>query len=798
MSYEDDYADDRLVPNATQVDHIGIRRRQIDAYFELLPASIAGNMFCAILVLYLYHASFSTIGLAIAATFSLALALTRLISWQRFSAFGITERRQRNFVKTVTRHAIANGLMWGIMLVWLMLSQDRADIGYLGMIAAGMMCAGGISFAVVPLAARFFIGIVLVCLLGSFLTYGGKMGYVAAVLLTTYSIVLLRAVNVSFSNFVSRIRREQQLQRSAETVRMLLHDFQEHGSDWLWEVDIEGKIIVPTARFAEAAERPLETIEGMELGALFCTSAALESLRDHIIHVRGFRDLALEIMIGGEKRWWSLSAYPAKSDEHGGKHLRGVATDISAIKLAETKVAYLAHYDGLTDLPNRILFNETVNHALNRRKEKNNVVILSLDLDHFKAVNDSLGHPAGDALLKIVSRRIETCLGEHEMVARMGGDEFAILLPSVESISVAEAVAARIITLMRTPFDLEGQQILCGVSIGITAAPGDGTSVETLMKHVDLALYDAKNNGRNRYSLFEIIMDETARVRRELEIDLRVAMQRDELTLYYQPLVCITTGEPISFEALLRWNHPTRGLVMPTEFIPIAEETGLILQLGEWVLRNAITEMAKWPDHLCVSVNLSPLQMKSASLISTIVNALAQNQVAPQRLELEITESVLMYESAINLATLHKLKSLGIRIALDDFGTGYSSLNYLRSFPFDKIKIDRCFVKDVDTREDCQAIIRAITSLATSLKMVTTAEGVEEESQLAQLKLHGCTQVQGFLFSKALPAGEFTDLRSVGTDVRRVDTITFLPATALPVEHDVNRRDKGAYRLRTG
>jgi diguanylate cyclase (GGDEF)-like protein len=763
------------------IDSAWLRRRQIKAYFDLLPASVAGNLLNAFLVMSLYFDAFSTTGLVATAAVAFFLAGTRLWGWHRYRKNGTHDRQRARFVGTVTLHACANGMIWGGTLLTLMVTGQTTGLGFLGMVAAGMMCAGAISFSFVPTAARCFIGILVSCVLIAFLWHGTQMGYTAAALLLCYTGVLYKAVDLGFSNFLARLKRELELRRSAETVRMLLHDFQEHGSDWLWEVNPDGKIIIPTARFAEAAERPLEMLIGMDLLALFEPCQERKSLGTHIRHVHGFRDLALPLMINGEKRWWSLSAYPVRGDDGGEKHLRGVATDISAVKLAETKVAYLAHYDGLTDLPNRILFGETINHAINRRTGDNRVAILSLDLDHFKSVNDTLGHPAGDALLKIVSRRIEKCLGNNDMVARMGGDEFAVLLPSVAKTDDAEAVASKIIATFAEPFDVSGQQMLCGVSIGIAFAPEDGDSVETLMKHVDLALYDAKGNGRNRYSLFESDMDEAARVRREIETDLRAAMQRDELTLYYQPLVCIDTGKPNSYEALLRWNHPTRGMVYPTEFIPIAEETGLILQLGEWVLRNAISELSTWPKDVSVSVNLSPLQMKSASLISTIVNALAQSQVEPHRLELEITESVLMYESEANLATLHKLKSLGIRIALDDFGTGYSSLNYLRSFPFDKIKIDRCFVQDVENREDCQAIIRAITSLATSLNMVTTAEGVEDEGQRQRLKLEGCTEVQGFLFSKAVPASELTNLRSIPRPALRKETLGYLPALATTV-----------------
>ena len=296
--------------------------------------------------------------------------------------------------------------------------------------------------------------------------------------------------------------------------------------------------------------------------------------------------------------------------------------------------------------------------------------------------------------------------------------------------------------------------MLSGASIGIALCTSSGSGADEMLKFADIALYHAKNNGRGCVSVFEESMGTAFQDRRNIELDLRSALQRNELELRYQPLVNIESEDTIGYEALLRWHHPTRGMIMPNAFIPVAEETGLIVQLGEWVLRSALQELCNWPEHLSVAVNLSPSQMRSPNLIPTIVNALAATGTDPSRLELEITESVLMSDSQNNVELLHKIRALGVRIALDDFGTGYSSLNYLRSFPFDKIKIDRCFVEDVDSREDCRAIVRAVTGLASSLGMVTTAEGVERDGQLDQLKQDGCVQVQGYLFDKALPANQ--------------------------------------------
>jgi diguanylate cyclase (GGDEF)-like protein len=382
-----------------------------------------------------------------------------------------------------------------------------------------------------------------------------------------------------------------------------------------------------------------------------------------------------------------------------------------------------------------------------------------MDLDHFKAVNDTLGHAFGDKLLQAAARRIEDSIGKRAMLARLGGDEFAILLTGAR-IKDAEAVAAKVIAAMEQSISLDDHDVVVGVTIGIALAPQDGDDVESLMRNADLALYAAKGMGRNRYVRFEPGMDEAAKERRMLEMDLRGALGKKEMRLHYQPLVDTISSQVTGYEALVRWVHPERGTVMPSQFIPIAEDTGLIVQLGEWVIRQALDDLSGWPDHLTVSINLSPAQMRSPALIGTIVNAIAHARVDPARICLEITETVLMQDSESNIETLHKLRDIGVQIALDDFGTGYSSLNYLRSFPFSKIKIDRCFVSEIDSREDCRAIIRSVVSLANSLGMATSAEGVERIEQVEQLRLEGCGEVQGFLYSKAVPVDQLTDLRS--------------------------------------
>ncbi|WP_143256007.1 putative bifunctional diguanylate cyclase/phosphodiesterase [Altererythrobacter xiamenensis] len=553
---------------------------------------------------------------------------------------------------------------------------------------------------------------------------------------------------------MERIATRERMRENTETVRLLLNDFESQAADWLWRLDDENCVREPTARFAEAVGQEPGELHGTPFLLLFAPSPERDHLESHIAAGTSFRELTLRLAREGEQRWWKLTGRVTRK---GG--MRGVASDVTAQKSAEERVHYMAHYDELTDLANRFLFHDDLQRELKRHSATGELAILCLDLDSFKSVNETLGHPAGDALLIEVAKRIQSTVRQQDLVARLGGDEFAVLMRGKNVEKDAERIARRILAAIVEPVLTHGTQIITSTSIGIALAGENARDADALMRRADLALYAAKGAGRNRFALFEPGMDQIARERRELEMDLRSALVRGQFELYYQPLIKIETGQTAGYEALIRWHHPERGTVCPDDFVPLAEETGLIVQMGEWVIRQACAEVAAWPEHLRVSVNLSPAQMRSASLVGTILNAIAVSGIDPSRLELEITENVLLHDSEANLATLHKLRELGVRIALDDFGTGYSSLNYLRSFPFDKIKIDKCFVGDLETNPDCLAIVRAVTALASSMGMETTAEGVELADQLELLRAEGCTQAQGYLFSRPEKAELFTDLR---------------------------------------
>jgi diguanylate cyclase (GGDEF)-like protein len=430
-------------------------------------------------------------------------------------------------------------------------------------------------------------------------------------------------------------------------------------------------------------------------------------------------------------------------------------TDISELKRREREIRHLAYHDVLTNLPNRMLFHERIEEALTRARERSTTAaIMCLDLDNFKYVNDTLGHSAGDDLLKCVSSRLRSCLRDSDTIARLGGDEFGIVITDLQDAEYATSLAWRLSDAVGQTIDLNGQRVNISVSIGIATSTNGDTTSDRLLKDADLALYRAKADGRATFRFFEAEMDARAQERRMLEMDLRHAVAKDQLELHYQAQVDIFSSEIMGFEALVRWNRPGSGMVSPAHFIPLAEETGIIMSLGEWVLRKACTDAVGWPSAVRVAVNVSPAQFKDRDLAKLVARILQETGLPAARLELEITESLLLKDVDENLNILQELKNLGVRISMDDFGTGYSSLMNLRSFPFDKIKIDQSFVGDIERRPDAAAIVRAVVALGNSLGMVTCAEGVETGEQLSYLRSEGCVEMQGFYYSKPKPLAD--------------------------------------------
>jgi diguanylate cyclase (GGDEF)-like protein len=432
--------------------------------------------------------------------------------------------------------------------------------------------------------------------------------------------------------------------------------------------------------------------------------------------------------------------------------------DVTERKRSEERITHLAHYDALTDLPNRALFHERLKQELARIAPGEQLAVLYIDIDEFKSVNDSLGHLIGDELLKSVAVSLRRCIGATGFVARLGGDEFAIVQTAVKNPADVIDTVTGVFDSIRLPYECLGHQVTTDASIGIALAPQHGSDLDQILKNADLAMYAAKSAGRRTYRFFETDMDAQVKARRILEMDLRQAIIDGAFEVYYQPCVSLRDNSITGCEALLRWRHPERGMVSPAEFIPVAEDTGLINQLGEWVLTTACAEATTWPDDIKLAVNVSPVQFRSGTLPLKIVAALAASGLPATRLELEITEAVLIRDDEAALAILHQLRAIGVRIALDDFGTGYSSLSYLQRFPFDKIKIDRCFVNDIAEPDGSSCIVQAVVNIAAARHMTTTAEGVETQQQMELLRALGCAEMQGYLFSPARRAAEIRQL----------------------------------------
>jgi diguanylate cyclase (GGDEF)-like protein len=533
----------------------------------------------------------------------------------------------------------------------------------------------------------------------------------------------------------------------------------ENMSQGLCLYDHEGRLQVVNRRFCEIFGIPHGQIRpGMSFSDILALGVAVGNHGDQTVaDLLEEREALLTQPGAGGYYFQNLSGGQVVSIGHRSTSDGGwLATyeDVTEQRRAESKIAFMARHDYLTQLPNRSVLSERIEQALAQTGRGPGFAIFCLDLDYFKQVNDTSGHPVGDELLRAVANRLRGCVREIDTVVRLGGDEFAIIQPGITNPEDAALLARRLVECVGAPYEFDGKRLIIGCSVGIAMAPSDGTIAEKLLKNADVALYRAKSDGRGTWRFFEPEMDASLQARRALELDLREAMDKDEFELFYQLFYCLRSDRVSGFEALLRWRHPTRGLVPPELFIPIAEEIGLIIPLGEWVLCRACEQAATWPEELKLAVNVSAVQFRNSELIEVVAKALAASKLPAHRLELEITESVLLANSAETLAKLHKLHALGLSIALDDFGTGYSSLSYLRSFPFEKLKIDQSFVRDLTGTEESKVIVRAIVSLGRSLGMQTTAEGVETIEQLNQVRAEGCDEAQGFFFSHPVPATE--------------------------------------------
>ncbi|MGB3470757.1 MAG: EAL domain-containing protein [Erythrobacter sp.] len=660
------------------------------------------------------------------------------------------------FVRQSLMSAGSGALWGGAILAFAPLGTFNDMIAFI--LVIGIIASGSIYFRTsAPLGSVLFT-LTAGLAVAAYLAINGL--WFAMIVSFVFTIcTMLGAVQIGQMYLSARLS-QTAIAEKEEVVSLLLREFEENEADWLWEVDPNRKLRAVSPRFAFALGRSQPEVEGRPL-LEFITGRtwdegqfppSLHELADKLKNRENFSNLLVQVRISGEDRWWELSGTPM-SDERGRFNgFRGVGSDVTERRASDEKIAYLARYDTLTALPNRLQLTEALGDALEYAEQwRTNCALLMVDLDRFKAVNDSLGHMTGDKLLAQVSSRLQSLMGDNTTCGRLGGDEFAIVLRDAGKKDAVRALARRVIDSLSDPYHVDQHTLYVGASIGSAFGPRDGDTVEKLMRNADLALYRAKDEGGGEYRRFEPILHASAEERRQLEVSLRKALSRDEMVLHYQPVVDARSQDIVSFEALIRWDSKDHGFVSPGKFIPLAEETRLIVPIGQWVLRKACEEAKNWPSNIKVNVNVSPEQLLEPDFHHEVVDALTSSGLHPRRLEIEVTESIFMRDASIARNALEQIMALGCSVALDDFGTGYSSLGYLRKLRFSTIKVDRTFVQGAaQGSNESLAIINAVVAMANSMEMSTTAEGVETAEEAELIRNLGCDKIQGYYFGRPM------------------------------------------------
>ena len=751
-----------LLSFRSPTDAVGraIRRAQLDALVRLVPVTVCSQLLAAGLIVWSLRGTVADIGLMIWFLCTFVLCAARAIRAMRLRTDSDYARRNPPDLKTITVIIALLGCLWLVPPIFWFSSVDTEHQMMLGVLMIALMSAAGVSLATVPQACLIYLGILT---LGGLVMTSQFSSPVHMGLMLIFPFAIGGAALANAQRFVGHVRTQIELQEQSELIG-LLREFEASGSDWLWQLDQNLKLTYMSRAMAEAIGRPLAKLIGVHAsrildpdGTAAQLSAGMRQLMRHSGERSAFRDIAIPVDHG--RRWWSISAKPL-FDQAGAFHgWRGVGSDITDTRLSGNDAVRAARLDPLTGVANRLLLREQLEEALLRQLGGDCAcALLLVDLDRFKLVNDTLGHSVGDQLLCEVARRLEGCTGDNGVVGRLGGDEFAVVWSGPGDVATLDALAHRIIAELTRTITIGAADLHIGATIGISRAPRDGSRQETLMRCADLALYSGKEAGRGGHAFFEQQMFVDAEDYRSLENDVRNALGSDGLQLHYQPIIDARTGRLVGREALLRWSHPTRGPIPPDQFVPIIEDAGLIHQIGDWVIREACAEAMGWPEDLRVAVNISAAQLSGPGIAETVLSALAATGLAPDRLELEVTESIFIGDDISTLAALERLRAIGVRLVLDDFGKGYSSFGYLSRARFSKIKIDRSFVAGAAEGErDCSAIVRAILALARGLSVETTAEGVENEREAAVMRALGCDQLQGFLFGRPVPAKDLAE-----------------------------------------
>ncbi len=750
--------------DASDGDWERLRGLQYSSLTRVTVPRLLANAIAAVAVAQIYfrviHIAFVVVWLA-----ALAASLYHSARCDRSLSDADRRRMSRGEVNNQAINSVINALVWVVPVAFFAPYGSGEMRLETWTIIAMLMTSMAILLPAVPLGTLLFSGIIGGSCVVSFM-FGGAWNM--AVIATMYVGVVSAGAVEAARNFLFTKVAEAGMAEKSEVVSLLLREFEEGEADWLWQIDTSRRVRSVSPRFAFALGMDPEDIDGKPFIQLIAGPAwetgqfpsSLHDLAERVKRRESFSNLLVRVTIRGQQRWWELSGTPKLNDNGVFDGFRGVGSDVTEQRESSDKIAYLARYDTLTGLPNRMMLTEALGEAMRYAEQwRSRCAFLMIDLDRFKAVNDTLGHLVGDQLLARVSSRLKALMSENEMCGRLGGDEFAIVVRDASDLSRVNRVADAVIAALSQPYEVDHHTLYVGASVGSAIGPRDGSTVETLMRNADLALYRSKDEGGGQHFTYEPALHAHAEERRKLEFSLRRALERNEFLLNYQPAVDATSEQVVSFEAWLRWQSADHGLVSPAKFIPLAEDTRLIVPIGEWVLRAACIEATRWPSHVKVAVNVSGEQLLDPNFTASVVGALANSGLPPQRLEIEVTESIFVRDATTARAALEQIMGLGCSVALDDFGTGYSSLGYLRKLRFSTIKVDRSFVQGAATgNPESLAIIRAVVAMADSLEMSTTAEGVETEAELAMIRKLGCKKIQGYYFGRPMSAVDANQL----------------------------------------
>jgi diguanylate cyclase (GGDEF)-like protein/PAS domain S-box-containing protein len=681
-----------------------------------------------------------------------------------FSDFSQRAMRRGELLRYTAISAIL-AILWAGLLIHAALTAPIIDLLALIGVTAIVVTSSALTLSAPPLGTVVLIAIT---------TIGGTAAMTLAgrpdlgILPLLYAMTSIYGTVEKSRAFLSARIAQAGMQEKAEVVSLLLREHEESSADWLWEIDTRRRLRAVSPRFAyalgrtpaEANGKPFVELLAGEDWSAGSLNHSLHDLAERLKRKESFSALLVEVRVGGQKRSWELSGTPLRDEQQRYIGFRGVGSDVTEQREYSEKISFLARYDTLTALPNRLQLHERLSEALRYSAQwRGKCAFMMLDLDRFKAVNDTLGHLLGDQLLAEVAKRLQRLCGEQAICGRLGGDEFGIVIRELPGMPFLNGLARNIINSLTDPFQIDGNTLYIGTSVGSAVGPRDGDTVEELMRNADLALYEAKANGGGEHCVYQPSLHAAAEEQRRIEIALRHALEREELHLQYQPIVHATHEHIVSFEALVRWQSSEHGPVSPAKFIPIAEDTRLIVPIGEWVLRTACLQATEWPDSTMVNVNVSPAQLLQPSFVQLVAEVLSETGLPARRLEIEVTESVFLADANVARQTLEGILELGCSVALDDFGTGYSSLGYLRTLRFSTIKVDRLFVKGASQgNRESLAIINAVVAMSESLGMTTTAEGVETAEEAQLIRAMGCTKIQGFHFGRPMPADQALEL----------------------------------------